>query len=324
MVTELVSSQKGRLAPRLPTLSRLPPLTALRAFVVAARHASFSRAADELHVSTTAIGQQVRILETHLGQPLFSRQRGELMLTEAGAALYPGLADAFETMIGSLSDLLRSGSKPRLNILACSSFAARCLVPRLGRISSALGDVELSIETTESGSLDLELLNDADCAILATDERIAGFTYEPLFDDAVIAICSPDFLKRHQLSSQPERLRSLSAAMMRGSGSHPSFEWSGWLRANGTHIRVPPSGPRFTNVSVLIEAAIAGNGLALVRQSLVADELRTGRLVSPFGAPQTTISRYHLIASHERRRQPEITSLIAMLREDVASLGAAA
>ncbi|MDR6587187.1 DNA-binding transcriptional LysR family regulator [Agrobacterium tumefaciens] len=98
MRTEFVAPAGSRTAFRLPTLSRLPPLTALRAFVVAARHASFSRAAEELHVSTAAIGQQVRILETHLGQPLFSRQRGELLLTDAGSALYPGLADAFETM----------------------------------------------------------------------------------------------------------------------------------------------------------------------------------------------------------------------------------
>ncbi|WP_234840058.1 LysR family transcriptional regulator [Sinorhizobium meliloti] len=110
-------------ARRLPTLSRLPPLTALRAFVVAARHQSFARAADELHVTTAAVGQQVRILETHLGETLFSRNRGELSMTEAGAALYPGLAQEFEAMIESLGTLARPDVRPAIRLAADSSFA---------------------------------------------------------------------------------------------------------------------------------------------------------------------------------------------------------
>jgi len=187
MRTEFVAPAGGRTAFRLPTLSRLPPLTALRAFVVAARHASFSRAAEELHVSTAAIGQQVRILETHLGQPLFSRQRGELVLTDAGSALYPGLADAFETMIGSLSDLMVLNARPQLKVLAEGCFAARWLAPRLGSIVPALGDVELSIESIEGDTVDLTHF-DADCAIVATAAQIPGFIHEPLFPDTVSAV----------------------------------------------------------------------------------------------------------------------------------------
>lgn len=189
MRTEFAAPAGSRAAFRLPTLSRLPPLTALRAFVVAARHASFSRAAEELHVSTAAIGQQVRILETHLGQPLFSRQRGELLLTDAGNALYPGLADAFETMIGSLSDLMVSNARPQLKVLAEGCFAARWLAPRLGSIVPALGDVELSIESLESETIDLTHF-DADCAIVATHAQIPGFIHEPLFADTVSAVCT--------------------------------------------------------------------------------------------------------------------------------------
>lgn len=179
MRTEFIPPSVTRAAFRLPTLSRLPPLTALRAFVVAARHASFSRAAEELHVSTAAIGQQVRILETHLGQPLFSRQRGELVLTDAGSTLYPGLADAFETMIGSLSDLMASGSRRQVKVLAEGCFAARWLAPRLGRIVPALGDVDIWIRSLEGDAIDLTQF-DADCAIVATHGQIPGFIHEPL------------------------------------------------------------------------------------------------------------------------------------------------
>src|SRR5262245_31747780 len=94
-----------------PTLARLPPLTALRAFVATARHLSFTRAADELHVTSAAVGQQIRLLEDHLGQPLFTRYRGELQLTDAGRELMPGLTEAFDGVVQSLARLADSDEK---------------------------------------------------------------------------------------------------------------------------------------------------------------------------------------------------------------------
>jgi LysR family glycine cleavage system transcriptional activator len=323
MRTEFIPASVARAAFRLPTLSRLPPLTALRAFVVAARHASFSRAAEELHVSTAAIGQQVRILETHLGQTLFSRQRGELVLTEAGSTLYPGLADAFETMIGSISNLVASGARPQMKVLAEGCFAARWLAPRLGSIVPALGDVDLSIESLEGDTIDLTHF-DADCAIVATHGQIPGFIHEPLFADTVSAVCTPDFAARHRLCGEAERLRDLCFAMLRGNGADAAFEWANWLRACRIPLRLSATGPRFSRQSALIEAILSGHGIGLARHSLISDELKTGRLIAPFGAPQPTASRYHLLTSPDRRRLPEIASLLALLREDIRSLEAAA
>ncbi|MBO0126336.1 LysR substrate-binding domain-containing protein [Agrobacterium sp. OT33] len=323
MRTEFVAPAASRAAFRLPTLSRLPPLTALRAFVVAARHASFSRAAEELHVSTAAIGQQVRILETHLGQPLFSRQRGELLLTDAGSALYPGLADAFETMIGSLSDLMVSNARPQLKVLAEGCFAARWLAPRLGSIVPALGDVELSIESIEGETVDLTHF-DADCAIVATHAQIPGFLHEPLFADTVSAVCTPEFAARHELADGPEQLRDLGFAMLRGNGLDAAFEWANWLRACRIPLRLSATGPRFSRQTALIEAILSGHGIGLARHSLISEELKNGRLIAPFGSPQPTASRYHLLTSPDRRRLPEVASLLALLREDIRSLEAAA
>ncbi|WCK79127.1 LysR substrate-binding domain-containing protein [Agrobacterium fabrum] len=323
MRTEFIPPSVTRAAFRLPTLSRLPPLTALRAFVVAARHSSFSRAAEELHVSTAAIGQQVRILETHLGQPLFSRQRGELVLTDAGSTLYPGLADAFETMIGSLSDLMASGSRRQVKVLAEGCFAARWLAPRLGRIVPALGDVDISIESLEGDAIDLTQF-DADCAIVATHGQIPGFIHEPLFADTVSAVCTPDFAARHQLCGEPERLRDISFAMLRGNGADAAFEWANWLRACRIPLRLSATGPRFSRQTALIEAILSGHGIGLARHSLISDELKSGRLIAAFGTPQPTASLYHLLTSPDRRRLPEIASLLALLREDIRSLEAAA
>ncbi|MCX8999667.1 LysR substrate-binding domain-containing protein [Rhizobiaceae bacterium BDR2-2] len=323
MRTDVLTSARNRGQPRLPTLSRLPPLTALRAFVVTARHASFARAAEELHVSTAAIGQQVRILETHLGQTLFSRQRGELALTEAGAALYPGLADAFESMVESISGLIRVGARPTLSLVADSSFAARLLAPRLGRLRQGLADVELSISTLEGGRFDPARF-DADGAIVAISEPVAGFVCETLFDDAAIAVCTPDFAGRHGLYGAPERLRDASVETLRDGGDDPAFEWTNWLRACAIGVRPARTGPRFSNQPVLIEATLAGHGISLLRQSLVLGELHSGRLVAPFGTPQPTASRYHLVTSPERRRQPEIDFLLTLLRDRDRKIGAAA
>lgn len=307
----------------MPTLSRLPPLTALRAFVVAARHASFSRAADELHVSTAAIGQQVRILETHLGQTLFSRQRGELALTEAGSALYPGLADAFESMVESISGLIRVAARPTLRLVADPSFAARLLAPKLGLLRQGIADAELSISTLEGDRFD-PLRFEGDCAIVAISEPVSGYVCEALFDDAVIAVCTPEFADRHMLSGAPERLRDISVEILRDGGDDPSFEWLNWLRASGITVRPARTGLRFSHHPVLIEATLAGQGISLVRRSLVADELANGRLLMPFGSPQPTPSRYHLVTSPERRRQPEIAFLLALLRGRETAIGAAA
>lgn len=106
-------------------LSRLPPLTALRAFVVTARHLNFIRAAAELHVTPAAVGQQVRLLEDHIGVPLFHRQRGTLELTSAGQALTPGLTEAFELVVETISRATAARGDAPIRISVSPSFASR-------------------------------------------------------------------------------------------------------------------------------------------------------------------------------------------------------
>lgn len=296
---------------QLPTLSRLPPLTALRAFVVTARHASFARAAEELHVSATAVGQQVRVLEIHFGRPLFTRLRGELVLTEAGAALYPGLADAFETMIESVAGLIGFKDRPVFDLVVDTAFAARLLAPQLGRLRQGLQGADLSITTLDSGEFEARRF-DAHCAIFTLSEPIAGFDCQPLFDDHVIAACTKDYADRQHLFDLPARRRSAPLETLWGAGSDPSFDWSNWLRACGLPVRLATEGIRFSNQSLLIEATLAGQGISLLRRSLVVEELTSGRLVMPFGSPQPARSRYHIVTVPERRRNPDIALLSAL------------
>jgi LysR family glycine cleavage system transcriptional activator len=193
----------------------------------------------------------------------------------------------------------------------------------LGTIVPALGDVDISIESLEGDTIDLTHF-DADCAIVATHGQIPGFIHEPLFADTVSAVCTPDFATRYQLGGEPERLRDISFAMLRGNGTDAAFEWANWLRACRIPLRISATGPRFSRQTALIEAISSGHGIGLVRHSLISEDLKTGRLIAPFGAPQPTASRYHLLTSPDRRRLPEIASLLALLREDTRSLEAAA
>jgi LysR family glycine cleavage system transcriptional activator len=304
-------------------LSRLPPLTALRAFVVAARHSSFSRAADELHVSTTAIGQQVRILETHLGQTLFSRQRGELALTEAGATLYPGLAEAFDGMVESVSSLVRVGARPALHLTVDSAFAARLLAPKLGLLREGLPQVELSISTIDSSAFDVARFDD-DCAIVALSEPLPGFHCEPLFDDQAVAVCTPLYAERHGLFGAPENLRNPAVYMLRGDGEDPAFDWSHWLKGSGISFRPLRFGLRFSQQPVLTEATLAGQGISVLRHSLIAEELSSGRLVNPFSMARPISSRFHLVAAEHRCDDPEIRFLAELLSDRPTGLTAAA
>lgn len=301
----------------LPGLSRLPPLTALRAFVVTARYASFSKAAEELHVTTAAIGQQIRLLETHLGEVLFSRNRGELVLTPAGASLYPGLSAAFETIIDSLGALYAQGRRTTLRLLVDDAFASRWLAPRLRLLDESVGDTDLVIERSIAGEMDLARLN-ADCAILPLAYPLAGHHCEVLMHDSVLPVCTPDFAARYQLHEGVHRLRD--ASIIYDAQADTEFDWPRWLRACGYPLRLSGKGLRLTSVTTLIETILSGNGIGLVRHSLVTNELAAGRLISPFGKPVTVSAPYYLIATADRRRLPQINALFTLLQREAKAI----
>ncbi|TRL36454.1 LysR substrate-binding domain-containing protein [Rhizobium straminoryzae] len=308
-----------RPAQQLPGLSRLPPLTALRAFVVTARHASFSRAAEELHVTTAAIGQQIRLLETHLDEVLFSRNRGELVLTPAGASLYPGLAAAFDAIVDSLGALYAQGRRTTLRLLVEDSFASRWLAPRLGPLQNALGETDLIIDRSIAGEADLTRL-EADCAILPLAYPLTGYHCEVLLGDTVLPVCTPAFAEHHHLQEGAHRLREVP--VIYDAQAEPELDWPRWLRACGFPIRLSGKGLRLTSVSALLETVLAGNGIALARNSLVCADLQAGRLISPFGRPVPVSSSYYLIATAARRRLPPVEALFRRLQQEATTFPA--
>lgn len=288
-------NETGRIA------SGLPSLNALRAFAVAGRHLSFTRAADELHVTQGAVSRLVKQLEADLGVSLFSRGPRGLELTEAGAAYLPPLSEAFERMQAATRLIMRS-TRPanRLAITMLPTFAMRWFMPRLADFHQL--NPEIAVDVTS-----------ADRPVdFATEPVDVGIQYgsgqwpdelhaEFLFPETVTLVASPALLKRKPLH-KPEDVKRHTLL----THSTRPDAWPEWFAAAGLKGSAN-RGPAFEHFFMSIEAAVNGLGLALVPDFFVVQELRDGRLVEPL--PKLRLQRpggYYLLCLKGRERDPAI------------------
>ncbi len=297
------------------TLARLPPLTSLRAFVATARHLSFTRAAEELHVTSAAIGQQIRLLEDHLGQTLFHRNRGQLQLTESGLALMPGLTDAFDAVVQSVARLAGSEERSPLKISVPPSFASRWLVPRLDALRRAAPEHEILVDA----SLRLVDLNseDIDCVIRYGSGAYPGLVIDRLFSEAVLPVCSPEFAALHGLHHGIEALDGVPFLHDEGPERDAGCpDWRNWLQSAGLSPALASGGLRLNQSSLVLEAAAAGQGIALGKLRLAEADLAAGRLISPFGEPQPVEFSYFFVTSPHKARLARVEQFREWLRSE--------
>jgi LysR family glycine cleavage system transcriptional activator len=304
-------------AARMPTLSRLPPLTALRAFVVAAKQLSFARAAETLHVTPAAIGQQIRQLEAWFGFALFERSGRGLSLSEEGSALLPGLADAFDRMVEALAQVSSAAAGGALTVSVTPSFAAKWLVPRLENFKAAHPTIDVLV------SASMALVDfageDVDCSIRYGPGNYTGLFVERLLDEAVFPVCSPLLLAGAHPLDEPRALRRHTLLHDDSPDRDASCpDWRMWLRAAGIGDVNPGQGPRFNQSSLVLEAAIAGQGVALAKAQLAEADLRAGRLVRPFGAAQPVDFAYYFVSPHNRRALPKVEAFRQWLRREAS------
>src|SRR3990170_2782178 len=251
---------------------QLPPLTTLRSFEASARLLSFSKAADELHVTHGAVSRAVRHLEDHVGVKLFKRSVRAVNLTPTGAAYAASVRDVLGRLATATAVIMDQQSMGVLNISTLDSFAAKWLIPRLFRFRQAHGDIEVRLATSEKLA---DFVNDGiDIAIRYGSGRYAGVKAELLMREDVFPVCSPLLLKG------PHPLKS-AADLKHHTLIHDSFEidWAMWLKTAGVEGVDPHRGPRFESSDHAVQAAIQGEGVVLGRSALVADDLQAGRLV---------------------------------------------
>jgi LysR family transcriptional regulator, glycine cleavage system transcriptional activator len=262
----------------------LPPLNALRAFEAAARHQSFRDAAAELHVTPAAISHQIKGLEEHLGVDLFRRLNREVRLTDAGRDCLPALREAFDR-IGEAMDRVRrddGGLSGMLTVSAAPSIAGKWLLPRLDRFRDVHPDIDIRLDATMTVT-DFAR-DDVHVALRYGRGHYPGLYSELLLRNEVFPVCAPALMRGPRALRQPADLRHHillhedSAAI---DPSHP--DWSVWLRAAGVANVDATRGPRFTHSPMLVDAVVAGRGVALGRSVIVGDDLAAGRLVRPFG-----------------------------------------
>ncbi len=296
----------------------MPPLNSLRAFEAAARHLSFSKAADELHVTPAAISHQIKGLEDILGAKLFRRDRQKVALTEAGTLLLPGLREGFDLIAGAVSDLTERDMKGVMTVSSAPSFAAKWLVPRLDRFAEL--HPEIDVRLSASMSLVDFARDDVDVAVRYGSGQYSGLLVERLFPETVVPVCAPSLLKgRHALRSPADLRHHTLLHDDASDGDETCPDWRMWLKAAGVTGIDARFGPRFNQSSLVLEAAILGRGVALAKLRLAENDLANGRLVRPFAVATPVRFAYYVVSPPGRAQRPKVAAFRQWLKQEAAA-----
>lgn len=297
---------------------RIPPLNGLRAFEATARHLSFTKAAEELHVTPAAVSQQVKALEDYVGTPLFRRLTRALRLTEAGQAVLPVLTEGFDKLAEADRILREREDEHLLTVSVAPSFGAKWLVPRLDRFHRAYPEYDIRIDATDR-RVDFKEEN-VDIALRYGRGHYPGLVSECLLPEFAIPVCSPALADGEPPIRTPEDLRHhtlLHVQWMMEDEAAPN--WRMWLRAAGVDNVPTDRGPRFSLETMAVQAAIEGQGVALVSAALVADDLAKGRLVRPFpdAVNQATQFCYYVVYPEAYLDHPKVAAFRAWVMEEI-------
>ena len=267
---------------------RLPPLNALKAFEAAARHLSFTKAAEELFVTQAAVSHQIKALEEFLSMKLFLRRNRTLLLTEEGQAYFLELKDIFKHLQEATERLLAKGSKGAITGAMPPSFASQWLVPRISRFSVEHPDIDVRIKAVDFDEGFLE--DDVDVAIYYGKGRWSGVKADKLHTEYLTPLCSP------MLFNGPKPLNSLSDLKHHVLLHDLSREaWKNWLKSVGVSGVNVNQGPVFSHSMLVLQAAALGQGIALGNTILARPELDAGRLIMPFEEKVASRDAFYLV-----------------------------
>ncbi|MFO1131623.1 MAG: transcriptional regulator GcvA [Hyphomicrobiales bacterium] len=293
----------------------LPPLNSLRAFEVAARHMSISQAASELRVTPAAISHQIRLLEDHVGLPLFVRNGRGLALTDAGAAGLRDLREGFARLSAAMDAIDSLGEAGVLSVSVAPSFASKWLLPRLDIFQAA--HPEIDVHVSASMQLSDFMKDGIDVAIRYGAGRYADLSVELLLNESVVPVCSPEYVMQHGPFYLPSDLTEATLLHDDSPDNDPSCpNWEMWLNAAGAPHIDSARGPRFNQSSLVIEAAALGRGVALAKTALAARDLRQGRLVQPFSSAVKVDFAYYMVAPRAKLNLPKVSFFIDWLRSE--------
>ncbi|MGA9660000.1 MAG: transcriptional regulator GcvA [Asticcacaulis sp.] len=296
---------------------RLPPLSALRVFEAAARHESFKQAAEELFVTPGAVSQQIRLLEEHVGVELFVRDGRRVVLSDAGKASAQILKEAFEKMFEATRLMKQGNQKGRVTVSAAPSFAAKWLMPRLYDFSAANEDIDVWV-SADMAPVDFAV-SDIDLAVRYGNGHYTHLHVEHLLAESVVPVCSPALFEAAPMK-KPADLAHHVLLHDVGFETDPSCpDWAMWLKAHGVEGVDASRGPRFNQSSMVIEAAVAGRGVALAKRTIAEADLKAGRLMVLFDEKDKPLEYgYYLVWPQSRDPSPAQVRFMEWLRAEAA------
>jgi LysR family transcriptional regulator, glycine cleavage system transcriptional activator len=290
----------------------LPPLDPLETFEAAARHLSFTRAADELALTQSAVSRQVAALEAYFGMPLFQRLHRALRLSDEGQRLQRTVVAVLEQLHQTSTSLRGEKRLKAVVVTTTAGFAGLWLIPRLAGFTAPRPDVDVRISAPNTlVNLDRD---GVDVAIRYHTEQGAGPEGIRLFGEVVLPVCSPR-LRRDPARplAKPEDLRHHCLLHLDSGPGTQLLEWPPWLRAMQLDGMKPASVLHFSVYDQLIQAAVAGQGVALGRLPLLDDLIAQRKLVAPFKKSVVSPRSYFLFQSDASRRKPEVREFLAWL-----------
>lgn len=297
---------------------RLPPLNGLKAFEAAARHESFTRAAEELNVTQGAVSHQVKALEENLGLKLFNREPQRLVLTEAGRGYFAVVRDALDRIAAGTDQLLQRQSSGVLTVSMSPNFAAKWLVHRLGRFAEDYPEIDLRVSATLH-HVDFAR-EEVDVAIRHGDGTAPGLDITRLSTEELIPVCSPALLEGPHPIRTPADLAHHTLLHL-----EHRRDWAKWFDAAGLRDADLSRGPIFNQASMAVDAAVDGQGVALARTGLATHDLINRRLVRPFDLALPVTYAYWIVCPKATAKLPKITVfrdwLVAEAAKDAEQLG---
>lgn len=312
-----------------PSQRRPLSLDGLRAFEAVARRLSFSAAAEELHLTQSAISRQIKALETELGAPLFNRGTRKVELTAAGVLLRQAVLPALDGIDRAVRQIRVAQGRRAVSVSTFASFATLWLLPRLAGFQQQHPDIDIRISATDQ-RVDMDD-PEVDVALRYDDPDSVPAEAEPMFGEVLTPAASP-WLVQQAAGGQLPPLRSAADlaghALLEEDDHHPSasnLSWLRWLALQGLTGLAPRRWIYLNYTHQQVQAALAGQGVALARMAMVHDVLARGELVEPFGATGRVGApfSYWLIALPGARLRPELRAFLAWVRGEAAATRAA-
>ncbi len=284
-------------------------MQALRALEAVARTGSLTRAAEAMHVTHGAISHQLKGLEEDLGVRLVERAGRGIRLTDEGERFAGRVRAALADLAEAVREITEHNNPRQFRVSVMPSFAARWLLPRIGRFLAANPDIDLDVRA--SVALADFRRDDVEAALRYGGGNYPGVVSEHLLDDVYYPVCSP----RLGGGRLPTRPAEISRYLLLRSDNE---FWQPWFRAAGLDWPEPVRGPIFNDASHLMQAAVDGQGIALARSSLIGNDIQNGLLVRLFDVEVPSTNRYYLVYPPRLAQSPKLARLRAWLHEEIA------